>query len=122
MIVLDRKTLEPSLIQVPAPAGVVMLVMPPDVRDADPTHQIGQRLLPPRTEDEMPVIGHQAPRQQVDRVTFQPLAQHTHKPVIIRRLVKQRHPPVPAVQNMIESPGGNFSKRACHVDTEYPTG
>ena len=60
------------------------------------------------------VIGHQAPRQQVHLVPLQPAGKHLNKRVVIRRFMKQPHPPIPAVQNVVESTGDDVANGTSH--------
>ena len=56
-VILHGKTLEPPLVQVPAPGGVVMGMMTTDVGHAHPAHQPAKLLPAARPEDQVPVIG-----------------------------------------------------------------
>ncbi len=92
-----KKTLESPLIKMPVTALVIMFLMPPNVRDTHPPHELRQRhgLLGPRHE--MPVINHQTPRQQVNRHPLQRLAHDLEKRLEVSGLMKNIRPRVAAV-------------------------
>lgn len=97
-----------------AAAGMVMLVMSANVGDADPSHQPRKRRRVPRPQHQMPVVGHEAPGQQIDPIALEPLGQDANEGQIITVLVKQPPLAIAAIQHVIEGPGRDVSPRAWH--------
>lgn len=69
-ILLDAEMLVTSLIEMAAHLAVVS-VMAADVGEGDPLHELLELPRAARTEDQMPVIRHEAPSQEVDLVAAQ---------------------------------------------------
>jgi hypothetical protein len=59
-IILNRKTLEPALVQVTYSDSSVRGVIPLRVSEADPTHKLRQIAILARPQKQMPVIAHNA--------------------------------------------------------------
>jgi len=97
LVRLDEKALEPSLVQVPTAALMVVFLVPPHVRHADLAHEFRQRGCLALTYDQMPVIGHQTPCKQVNRIPRQRLADDTQERPDMNCLVKKTRPRVTAV-------------------------
>jgi hypothetical protein len=100
-IVLDREAFEAALVKMPSAARVVMLVMTADVRDAEPAHKASQCLRLPGPQDQMPVIRHQAPREQFDGIPLQILGEDLAKGEVVGVLVEDPHPAIAAVEDVI---------------------
>ena len=83
---------------------MIMGVMPPHVRDAEPAHQTGQGAVLVGTQHQMPMVGHQAIGEEIDGVTLQPMSQHLEKPGIIAFLMKQPHAAVRAFEDVVYCP------------------
>ncbi len=101
-VLLNREALEPALVQMAAAAVVVMLVVTPDMSDANPSHQIAQRSIAVWPQDKMPVIAHQAIGQEIHGITCQPLPQHLLERREILFLMEQAHPAVAAIEDMVD--------------------
>src|SRR5713226_1732044 len=86
----------------PAGTRVVVGVMAPDMRHAHPRHEARQVAIPLGPQHQVPVIGHQTIPQQIHRHAGLSLREDAHERVVVRRLVKQPLPAVPAVQTMID--------------------
>ena len=63
--------------------------MAANVRDANPGHEPPERLVGFRADDQMPVMGHQAIRQELDRLPLQSFRQHSLEAVKVILVVKQ---------------------------------
>jgi hypothetical protein len=70
---LDAEMLVPPLIKVTASDGIVVLMMAADVREGKPLHQALKFAGRARAEDQVPVVAHQTPAQQVDAMSPQRL-------------------------------------------------
>ena len=55
-IILNRKTLEPALVQVTYSDSSVRGVIPLRVSEADPTHKLRQIAIGARPQEQMPVL------------------------------------------------------------------
>jgi hypothetical protein len=86
----------------------------PGPRHPDPSHPTPQGLIGLRPNDEMPVIGHDAVGQQLDRIALQAFRQHALERFVVRRLAKQPHPPVPPIENVVDHPGFRGSSSSRH--------
>ena len=84
---------------------MIVLVVPADVRDADPPHEPSQAIRRERTEDQMPVVGHQTPGEQLDGVTAKPLGQHAGKGCEVGVLVEQVLLAVAAIEDVVVTAG-----------------
>jgi hypothetical protein len=113
----NGKAFESSLIKVATAAAMIMFVMPPHVRHADPAQPTSECLIGFRPRYQMPMIRHNAVGQQFDRITPQPFGQHPLEGRIILRLVKQSHPSVPTIKDVVDQPGFNGSCGSRHVVT-----
>jgi hypothetical protein len=113
---LDWKTLEPALVEVPAAACVVVLVMSPHMRHADPSHQTTQRVILRRIQQQMPVSGHHTVRVQLDRISLQSLSQHMQERKIVSILPEDRSPKVGAIDAMIWTPCFDLTRRSRNDD------
>src|SRR5262245_28709530 len=101
--------------------ALVMLMVPPHVRDRHPAHELRHRLGASRQHHEMPVVRHQAPTQQLDVVALQALLQNRHKRGVITRLVKQSLPRISAIQDVITDIRFNLSTCTWHGPRMIPT-
>jgi hypothetical protein len=97
-----------------AATAVIMFVMPPNVSHADPPHQFAQIRAGLGPQHQVPMIGHQAIRQQLNGVSRKPFTQHTLKSKKVFILVKQLHPSIAAIQNMINHTSFNGASGAWH--------
>jgi len=101
IVLRHGKTLEPPLVEVSAAAAVVVLVVAAHMRDADPAHPTSQRLVGLGSNHEVPMVGHQTVGEQFHRIALQPFRQHLLERRKIFRLMKNPHPAVPTVQNVV---------------------
>ncbi len=84
---------------------------------AHPTTQCWVRVGP---NHQMPMVGHQAVGQQLDRVSLEALRQRPLERFVVARIVKQPHPPVPAIENVVDHPRFARSARWRHGSKVSP--
>ena len=80
----------------------MMAVIPPDVRDGQPAHEFLQLVLAARAQDQMPVVWHHAPGEQIDAIALQGFAKAVHEGLIIRGFSEDAGSPVPPVQDVVD--------------------
>jgi hypothetical protein len=107
LVLLAGYALEPALIQVPVAHRIVGLLPALGVGQCQPSHERRQFAIAPRPEDQVPMIGHQAPAQHADRQTLVGLEQHPLEGLEVRVLLEQPQPAVGAVENVIDHPAGS---------------
>ncbi len=86
---------------------MAMRVPPPDVGVGEPPHELRERVVGAATgeQDQMPVVGHDAPAQNVDGPHQEPgPGQQADKRGVIRIVLKQPAAVVSAIQNVITIP------------------
>jgi hypothetical protein len=80
----------------------VMPVMAADMRHRDPAHEFLELLVAARPQDQVPVIGHDAPGEQVHAISPESFGQAVQKRLVIPRLAEEAHSPVASIQDMID--------------------
>ncbi len=85
------------------PADPTMMpVMAADVGHRNPAHEFLELPITAWPQDQMPMIGHEAPGQQVHAVSLKSFGQTVQKRLVIPGLSEDPHPPVAAVQDVID--------------------
>lgn len=86
---LDRKALVCPLIQVPAPGGVAVFVPSADVRHGEALHESAEIAVIARAQHQVPMVGHQAVGEQLDRHHRQHLGEALFKGRIVTGTVEE---------------------------------
>ena len=117
-IVLDRKTLERTLVKVPGSGGMVVGVIPQRVGGSDPPEQSPHRAVLLGPKDQVPVIGHQTERKELDRISPETFIEGAKEGFVVGVLVKDFSPGVAAVERVVDAAGlvGPFG--AWHIRTK----
>lgn len=76
LVARDRKTFLAPLVKVTGAAAMVVFVMTAHMRHANPTQPLSQGVVGLRADHQVPVVGHDAVGQEVDRITGQALGQY----------------------------------------------
>jgi len=79
------------------------------VRQRDPRHEPRQIAICAWPEQQMPVAGHQAVRQQAHVETETRLLQNPLEGFVVLLLVKQSRPLVAAVENVVDNAAQSFA-------------
>ena len=114
-VVLNGERFISTLVKVPAAAGMVVFVVPAHMGHAEPAHEAFQFLVTLWPQQKVPVIGHQAIRQNVHVGPFTRFADDAEERVIVRRLVEQVPPTVTAVQHMVDDTPAGVSSFPSHA-------
>jgi len=88
---LDWKGLESSLIEVAGADSFVCRVPAHGVRVRQPAEKVRHFAFTPGLEDEVPMIPHDAIRQNPRRMFFKGLVDDAEECLVIRRLLERRH-------------------------------
>jgi hypothetical protein len=120
LVPLDGERLEPPLPDMPA--GVVVLVIPADVRREQPLHPPPQVPVLPRPQHEVKVVGHQTPTHQPHRNPLAGGSEQADEGGIVVRLMKHLGPRVPPVENVITPIPQRRSSGPRHATNLAPKG
>jgi hypothetical protein len=119
-VFLHRKTFEPSLIKMsPAPA-LIMLMMATNMRHTHPPHPFAQRLVCRRPHHHVPMVVHETIGQQFNWISIEPLRQHGLECKKIAVFVKEIHPPIAAVEHMIDQTSFDRPCGSRHIAANLP--
>jgi hypothetical protein len=113
LVALNGKGLEPPLPDVPA--AVVVPVIPPDMAGEQPLHPAPQVAVAVRPQDQMEMVGHEAPTDDPHR---QPLARRLEQAderLEILVLVKDLGPTVATVEQMVAPVRSGSSRGSWHA-------
>ncbi len=102
LIFLYRETFEAALIDMAASQRMVMSMPTHGMGLREPLREGREFPLPPRPNDEVPMIGHQAIGEQPGRMRLQRLAQHAFKGLVVAIFLKQRQARNGPVQHVID--------------------
>src|ERR1700722_14625602 len=100
MIILNRETLEPPLIEVPLAHFSPVLAPPPHVRGADPLHELRKIFGPARPENQMPMVAHQAVGEDAHSRPLPSLFQDLDECGVVPGLAEDVHPAVAAIEHV----------------------
>jgi len=115
-VCLDREALKSTLIKMSTGLMMVMSVVTPHVRNAEPAHESRQRPIAIGPQHQVPVVGHQAEGEQIDGISLEGLVKHLEKGRVIARLVEEFHPAVAAIEDMVNASGLDGSRGSGHAD------
>lgn len=113
-VVLDGKTLESSLIDVPVSRGAVVGVIAHRMRGRDPPQKLAHRAVQSRPEDEMPMVRHQLKREQLHVVAVESCFENALEGFLVGLLAKDARSPISAIEGMVESVGFVGARRSRH--------
>ena len=100
-IILDRKAFEARLVKVTFAGGVVVGVIALGVCRRHPAKHASHHAVLFRLHDQVPMVGHQAEREQLDRIFRQAFAERTKERLVVFGLVKKGLLGVSTVQGMV---------------------
>ncbi len=121
IVFLDRKRLETALVQ-RARARRAMRGAPTlRVRDRQPPHEFRQVAVAARPKHEMPMIGHNAPRQNPHRQPALGLSNHFLERLEITLFPKNPHPPRCSVQHVVRISSAGNSQSSRHDGWRLPS-
>ncbi len=115
-ILLDRETFESALIQMAVPDGRVRVFPTLGVRQRQPLHERGQLAVLLRPEDQVPMIGHNAPVENADGHSAMRKEQHTFEREEIIVFFEQPQAAVGSIQDVIDQSAGGVSERFAACD------
>ena len=90
VVLLDRKRLEASLIEMPRTLRSIVGVPAHRVRVGQPTKEIGQLPVRHRADDKVPMIGHHTVRKNRQRMASEGFLQNPFEGFVVLRLLQQR--------------------------------
>lgn len=114
-VVLNGEAFERPLIDMSATASLMMRVVSQCVGGSEPTTKFAHPTILSWPQNKMPVIGHEAKREQVDRVFIEALTQRSQECPVVIRFVKDLLPSIPAVDGMIDHPGFIWPLETWHL-------
>ena len=114
-IALDRKRLEAALINMSRPSAVAMRMPPLRVRETEPAHKPRQFAIFVRLQDQVPVIRHQSKGEDFRPGSFHSRDQNPFKRLEIGVIIKDPHPAVRTVQDMVDQTTIRSSFRSTHL-------
>ena len=127
LVVLDRKGLEPALIEMSCASGSVVSVRPHGVRHREPAKELTDLPVTGRSHDEVPVIGHRRKGENGKRNLRPCLVQDAQKRIVVSRLLENRHPSHGPVQDMehfirrADAAGSGHRRTLPHENMKTPT-
>ena len=89
LVFLDGERFEASLVEMPSSLRMEKGVPTHRMGVREPTEKAGKLLIRFGTDDEVPVIGHDAIRQDWQRFTLKCLIQHSLKRFVVFRLLEE---------------------------------
>ena len=99
-IALNREALKAPLPDMSAAA--IMLVITTHMARQQPLHELTQRSLVRRFENEVKVIGHQAETKQLNSLSFLRVSQERKKRFVVLSLVEYRGAAIAAINNVVD--------------------
>ena len=99
-VVLHREGLEAALVEMARPDGAVVRVPPLRVSQRQPSHEFGQIAVASRPQHQVPMIRHQAIRQNSYLHAVQSFFQHTLESRVVFQLLKNRRASIRAIENV----------------------
>src|SRR5688572_1088301 len=114
LVVLNRKCLEATLIQMAGARRVIMGMPTHGVRVCQPAEKIGQLMVGLRSQYEMPMIGHHAIREDADWDALVGFLENTLEGFIVGVFLEQRQPRHRPIQGMVHVPSRRISRTARH--------
>src|SRR5208337_4868110 len=123
LVALDRERFEPALVHVAASPGVPLGVPPLGVGQSQPANESRELSVLPRPDNQVPVIGHDAVGQQPCSRAIDGLFQDPLKRLVVLVFLKDRHPRVGAIEDMVDQATVIRSFRSAHVAkaTKWPS-
>jgi len=116
-ILLDGKTLEPSLPH--RPVTPVMLMIAPDVIGHPPLHEGIEFFTGSGRDHEMEMVGHQAEAENLNGMPGFGLAEYIKKGLVVPILSENGRAPVSTIQNMERMPSDLSSWNPWHGFVRY---
>jgi hypothetical protein len=101
-VVLDWERLEAALIKVAGADGVVMRVPAHGVRVREPTKEVGHLAVVARPEHEVPVVRHDAIRQDARRMAGEGFIDDFEKRDVIAIFFEQRQPGHGSIESVVD--------------------
>ena len=117
LIFLDRKRLEPALVQGPCSRRVIVRMPALRVRHGQPAQVLGQVPVLKRPDHQMPVVGQDTIGQQAHRHEVLGLLEDALESRIIHRLVKDPSPRYSAVEHMVDIAPRGKAQASRHAAT-----
>ena len=113
-ILLNRKRLEPPLVQRTLPAGVVVSVVPLGVGDRQPTHELRQIAVVCRPKQQVPMVGHQTVAQEADRLPVLGLPQDLFEGGVIAVFMKEGGAAHSPIEHVVDITTGIAAQASWH--------
>ena len=111
---LHGKALVPALIEMPLAFGVRMGPPTLGVRDGEPSHEFRQFAVLFGPNDQMPVIGHQTPGENINGGSLPRQLENSFVCFIISPLVKEGRTKIAPVENMVNKSANILSSASWH--------
>src|SRR4051812_48656750 len=115
MIGLDGKTLEASLVQRPGAGGTVGSVPTLRVGDGQQAEELAQLAILPRPEDLMPMIRHEAVRQQPRGETRVDISERALEGGVVAVVLEERHAPDRTIEHVVDDAASGGTRAAWHA-------
>ncbi len=114
LILLNRETLEPALIQRPGSNAVMMRVPAIGVRHRQQPHELTQITIARREKHKVKVVGHRHITANPDGNALVSELDAFFERFIVTRFAKDRRPSNGTVQRVIQDPARSDAKSTCH--------
>jgi len=114
-VVLNRKTLEPSLIDVSLTGRVVVGVITHRMRDGDPAQEFAHLAVAIGPEHQMPMVGHQNVTVQFDVAALPTFREDAFEGFKVGVFAKDAQAGIAAIENVVNAAGLVGANDAWHA-------
>ena len=121
-VILNRKTLVASLVQVPLTRHSVVRVVPLGVCQSEPLAELRHATVLQRPDDQMPVVGHQTIGKDLRMPLRDRFGQNPLEGFIIFILLKDLCSSIGSIQDMVEVSGNINPGCASHESSALQNG
>ena len=120
IVVLDWKTLKPSLVNMSLSRGPVVSMIALSMRQRHPAQKVTHATILSGLQHKVPMIGHQLIAENTTWVTLQPFGKDSLECVVIRILLENSAAGIATVQGMVKAIGfiGAFRSRHANIVSE----
>ncbi len=115
VVALNGKRLVGSLVQVPVPDTVPKQAPATHVRRGQTLHEAAQLAVGARPEEQVPVIGHQAPGKNPHGHFVGGFTQHAQKGEVVPLGLEQLPALIASIEDVIDDSAGRYASRSWHA-------
>ena len=119
LILLDGKTLESALVEMPMADGAVGVLPTLGVSQRETAHERGEFAVVSRPKNEVPMVGHEAPVEDAHGDALVGQEQDFFEGEIILIFFEESEASVGAIEDMVNQAGGGVSSGSRHESECY---